>query len=64
MFNFAKIFFTMNAERRTQKAERKQLQLNEVHAHSVCALELARRKVRVGSSPLHPKILLFTRLNP
>ena len=64
MFNFAEIFLTMNAERRTQNAERRTLQLSDVHTSPARMLEPARREVHMGSSVLHPKILMFAAPNP
>ena len=71
MFNFAEIFLTMNAERRTQNAERRTqnaerrtLQLSGIHTTPARMLESVRRKVYMGSSLLHPKILMSVHTNP
>ena len=57
MLTFAEIFLSMNAERRT-------LQLSDVHTSPARMLEPARREVHLGSSVLHPKILMSAAPNP
>ena len=54
----------MNAERRTQNTESRTLQLSEVHTSPARMLEPARREVYMGSSVLHPKILMFAHTKP